>query len=181
MNALTKNGYAPEQVELAPGFHKERGVFVTQSGQTFTIAKTNPLLIERLVDTQQGKPDVPVIEVSAPGGRKRLESNPRDPDYLEAVAVWEREKQIKLLVYLFSKGIRENPTPEEVENLRDVLPDESEAMYKYLWVGEKVEGDLDTGEAILLMQAIMGLVRPTQEGLEEAAASFQSDGQRLPD
>lgn len=175
MNPLTANGHAPErEAELTPGFHPERGVFITLSGQTFTLAKTNPLLIERLVDTQQGKPDVPVIEVSAPGGRKRLESHPRDPDYLDAVAIWEREKQIKLLVYLFSKGIQESPTEAEVEELRDVLPGESEAMYKYLWIGEKVEGDLDEGEAVQLMQAIMGLVRPTQGGLEEAAATFQS-------
>lgn len=181
MQKLTANGHVPEREMITPGFHPELGVFMTESGQRFTLQKTNPLLIERLVDTQQGKPEIPIIEVSAPGGRKRLEANPKDPDYLAAVNVWEREKQIKLLVYLFSKGIQESPTEEEIETLRDVLPDESQAMYKYLWVGEKVEGDLDEGEAIQLMQAIMGLVRPTQEGLQVAADSFQSDGQRQSD
>lgn len=185
-------------VKLAPGLHADQGFFVTRSGHCLTLRKTNPLLVERLANTQQGKPDVPMIEVTAPGGKKRVERayipdvdkltpaqreklDPAVMTYLTEMNAWQREKHVRLLVYLFSAGVTEDPPTEFLAEYRQYLPGETDAMYKYLWIGTLLdEGGVDGGEALELMSATMGLTVPTEGGLADAANGFRSDDQRQP-
>jgi hypothetical protein len=198
---MSKNGSgaaAESQETLSPGVYFDRGIFVTRSGATLTLKKTNPLLIERLANSITGKPEAPLIEVNAPGGRKRKETarrldlskltseqlekaDPVEVDYNRAVDTWEREKNLRLLVYLFSQGIVEDPPEEFVEQTREFLPGESESTYKYLWVASLLEGDAQGEEATALVTATMGLVYPTEGGLAQTADSFPGDGQRVAD
>lgn len=157
---------------------------MTQPKRTFTftdgteveIQDVPSLVLEHILNSEAGKPPVPIVEVTMARGHKRKQPNPQDPDYIAAVNAWNGQKQKRLLMYLVTKGVKDEPPPEFVEEYEQYLPDgASLEELKYLWLAEKLDGEDEIGR---FTEALMSQTAVTKEGLEEAAAIFPGDGER---
>ena len=150
--------------------------WTTSEGVSFKLRPVRALIVERIVNDLAGKPEVPQIEVTIGGKHKRLEENPGDPTYLEKLDEWTKGKNYKLAFFLFTAGIEGTPPKAFCEEYANYFPDASDMTLKYLWVCSLIP-DSQVQDA---MAAIMGQTEITAEGLEQAAATFQSDGERQP-
>jgi hypothetical protein len=150
-----------------PGLHIDavRGVIITRSGVELELsgAILSSLFIERLAN--QGKPRIPMVEVTRLGKHKSLEPNPKDEAYLAALDEWRVEANTRTLRYLFTKGIKGSAPDEFVAEHRSYFPDADDQEFKYLWIMSLVE-DADIED---FTDAVMGRYIPTQKGMEEAA------------
>lgn len=173
---MTANGNS-NGFNLEAALDLNKRTYKTGEGYTFTLRRVRALVCERIVSDNSSKPAIPIITVKIGAKGTREEENPGDPVYLAKLRVWEQEKNFRLAKYLFTEGIKGDPDDKFVKRMKVHFPDADETAMKYLWVVDHLPDDeIDT-----LMEAIMGQSEVTQKGLEQAADSFQSEGERQPD
>jgi hypothetical protein len=163
-------------------FSPESGQFVTSKKATLTIRTIGPGLIERkrkqLRDVQQ-YPKPPVIEVDHGKGRKSERPNLTDEVYLAEVAKLDRIVGNDFTEWMFSSGIEEEAptTPVEGSLFHEIMLGEvakpTRVTYRYLWINSL----LDANDFEFLVEAIVGKIGITQEGLRQAAEDFPRDGE----
>lgn len=179
-----QNGHSPLLKEIAPdgtdsmadilqekGAHVDpaRGVFITSRGDELQLTgkRINSLVLERI--TNDGKPRIPMVEVTLMGKHKQLEAHPNNEGYQALLAEWEEGRRVLVLRYLFLMGVSGEPDQAFIDDQRPFFPNATEADLKYLWVASLIpDDDIDT-----FMEAVMGQVMPTQKGLEQVADSFR--------
>lgn len=147
-----------------------RGVFITSKGDELELTgkQVNKLILERIIN--EGKPRIPMIEVTLLGKHKQLEPNANDPGYLALLEEWQSEQQIRVLRYLFVVGVKGQPPPDFVDEQRPFFASFSDVDAKYLWVSSMLpEGDIEA-----FTEALMGQTQPTAKGVEESANFTES-------
>jgi hypothetical protein len=164
---------SPKVEENVARVDYERRVFITRDGLELTLMPVSKLILERINANQEGKPQVPKIEVLIAGKHKRLEDNPNDPEYLRELNLWTREQQMKHMRYAFWAGIKENPPEEFVGPHREFFPNATDSEMKYLWVASLLGQDGD--DIGILVEAILGQNIVTEQGLEKAMDSFPGE------
>lgn len=154
-------------------------LFIFSDGTAVETQPVPSLALEHILNSEAGKPQVPIVEVTIAGKHKRREANPKDPAYIAAVKAWEGAKQKRLMLYLVAKGVNEEPPDDFVAEYAMYLP-EGAAMdeFKYLWLCPKLEAE---GEIERFIEHLMSQTTVTEAGVQEAAARFPSDGERQPD
>lgn len=142
-----------------------RGVFVNSRGEDIPLSgkRVNALMLERFIN--EGKPRIPMKEVTILGKHKQMEATPNDPGYLALLAEWEGNQRINQLIYVFTLGVKGKPDDEFVADQRTFFPDASDVTLKYLWVCSMVPDE----DIQKLAEAIIGKTLPTTKGLDEAA------------
>lgn len=143
----------------------ERGVFITSTGNELVLSgqSISALMLERL--TNEGKPRIPMIEVTLLGKHKQMQANPNDPGYLALVKEWESDQSIRVMRYMFCLGVKAKPTPEFVELHLQFMPDATDLDLKYLWVSSLVPNkDVDK-----FTDALLGQYGVTTKGIDDAA------------
>lgn len=152
------------------GLDVTRGVFITSRGDEIELSgkPINKLMLERLVN--EGKPKIPMIEVTLLGKHKQMQANANDPSYLALMDEWTNDLKIKTMRYLFTVGVKGKPPQTFVEEQRQITPEANDADMKYFWLGSLLSDD----EIVALQEVIVGQNFTTAKGLEEAADSFRS-------
>jgi hypothetical protein len=161
----------------SPRVDPTRGLFITSTGEEIELSgkQINSLVLDRLVN--EGRPHIPMVEVTLLGKHKQLEANPNDAGYKALLAEWENDQRIKVLRYLFVVGVKGQPTAEFVAEQAAFFPNATEMELKYLWVASRIpDADIDA-----FSEALMGQARPTEKGIAEAGESFRSEEQRPTD
>jgi hypothetical protein len=163
-------------------FSPETGQFVTSKKATLTIRTIGPGIIERkrkqLKDLRQ-YPKPPVVSVDHGKGRVSERPNYKDEVYLAEVARIDREVGNEFTEWMFSAGIEENPPKVPVEGslFHEIIQGETKkptrVTYRYLWINTLI----DATDFEFLVEAIVGKVGITQEGLRQAADDFPRDGE----
>jgi hypothetical protein len=142
-----------------------RGVFITSRGDEIQLSDkpVNGLVVERLA--QDGKPEIPLVEVKLVGGRKQLEPHPGHEGYKAQLQEWELKSKIRTLKYLFCLGVKGQPPQSFIDEHYTFFPDASDLDMKYLWVASLVpDDDIDP-----ITEAIMGRSLPTTKAVDEVA------------
>lgn len=153
-------------------------LFTFTDGTEVALQEVPSLVLEHILNSEAGKPPVPVVEVTI-RGHKRKQTNPDDPVYLEAVAAWEAQKQKRMLLFLITKGVADEPPEDFIDEYAQFLPDgASVEELKYLWLAAKLN---ETDEIARFTEALMNPTMVTGEGLDEAAAKFPGDSERVAD
>lgn len=152
----------------------EHHQFIARDGTVLTMKPIPKLLLERLYNSQEGKPKVPVVEVMIAGQFPRKESNPEDPDYKQALEEWQTAKNLRIVRFVIINGIVD-PAPDcFVRENSEFFPDETEGGMKYLWIVSLLGSE---GEDLqLLSEALMSQTAVTEKGVELASNSFPGDG-----
>lgn len=165
----TLNGHEDDTPH--PHVDAQRGVFITSRGTEIELSSqpVSALIVERL--QAEGKPKIPMIEVTLLGKHKQLEPFPQHEGYKALLAEWEAEGQLKLMRYLFIVGTKGTPPQDFIDAQSPFFPNATEMEMKYLWVASRLP-DEDMGEFV---EAVMGRTLPTTKGLEESANSFRSE------
>jgi hypothetical protein len=146
----------------------ERGVFITSYGDELELTgqRISALMLERL--TNEGKPKIPMIEVTILGKHKQMQANPNDPGYLALVREWEADQSIRVMRYMFCLGVKVEKDEKYdafVELHRQFMPDATDLDLKYLWVSSIVPNkDVDK-----FTDALLGQWGVTTKGIDEAA------------
>lgn len=158
--------------ETTPVAHVDptRGVFITSRGDEvhLTGKRINSLVLERI--SNDGKPRIPMVEVTLVGKHKQLEAHPHDEGYLALLAEWEEGRRVLVLRYLFLMGVKDEPDQEFIDDQRQFFPNASAADMKYLYIASLIpDDDIDT-----FMEAVMGQTMATQKGLETSANFTES-------
>lgn len=169
-------GFAPSEnghVNMTlPRVDTTRGLIITRSGAELELsgASISSLLIERVIN--EGKPEIPMVQVTIGGKYKQMEANPNDPNYKTAFEAWQSESNRRLMRYLILRGVKcvvpEAFTQEHLE----FFPNATDNDMKYLYVVSLVPDE----DVNFFMDAVMGRSLPTAAGLEDAAKSFRSEG-----
>lgn len=150
-------------------------IYTFADGTDVLMAEVPSLVIEHILNNEAGKPSVPVVEVVI-RGHKRKQTNPDDPDYQAAVERWQQQKQKRLLKFLITKGVQDDPPEDFIEEYAQFLPDDATPEdFKYLWLAAKLDTD---AEIARFTEALMSQTTITEGGLEEAAAKFPGDSGR---
>lgn len=153
----------------------ENAIFTASSGKTFQLRRPNgitSLVLERV--KQQGKPRVPMVEVTIGGKYKQLEANPNDAGYKALLEEWEAESGLRTMRYIFVTGIEEDVPPEFAQEKGEFFPDATGTDFKYLWIVSHLSDEDTEG----LTEAILSMSIPTARGLKDAANSFRHNGKR---
>jgi hypothetical protein len=161
----------PDSLPL-PRVDPVRGVFITSRRDEIQLSDkpVSGLIYERLL--KEGKPKIPMVEVTLVGGRKQLEPHPGHEGYLALLEEWQEQAYLRMIKYLFTVGVKGQPPQSFVDEHLAFFPGSSEPDLKYLWVCSFVPDD----DIEPLTQAIMGKSIPTAEGLQESADSFRHKG-----
>lgn len=147
--------------------------FITATGSILTLRPVSAVLIRSLQTYSQGMPQPPVIEVElGKERRKTKQANPDDPDYIKALAQWQEAKNERFLIYMFERGVENDPTPEDADRIREFALGASTTYVKYIWILEQLGSDDGVGE---LATAIAGQTVATPKGVAEAEATFRSE------
>lgn len=160
---------APEPL---PRVDARRGVFITSRGDEIQLSDkpVSALIIERL--QSEGKPKIPMVEVTLLGKHKQMEPFPEHAGYQARLKEWEADSNLAVLRYLFVVGVKGKPPAEFVEEQSSFFPAATDQDMKYLWVASLLGDD----DLAAFTEAVMGRTIPTTKGIEEAADSFRSDG-----
>lgn len=151
----------------------EDRTFTCNDGTVFTLRPLAPLVLERVKNDQHGKPQPPIVETQlGKNGPRRKEANPLDPDYQVALAEWEQTKNARLLTFIFTMGIAEEPDETEAERWKPFFPGLDAVATKYLWIVDHLK---EADEVQQLSETIMGQTVVTEGGLEAAAATFPGE------
>lgn len=169
------NGH--QEPEKGARVDPERGLFITSRGDEIELSgkQISSLVIDRI--TNEGRPRIPMVEVTLMGKHKQLEAHPQDPGYLALLEQHDADSRLTMLRYLFLMGVKGTPPQAFVDDHRPFFPDAADADMKYLWVASRIPDD----DIEIFMEAVMGQAMPTRKGLDEVADSFPGDGQRQPD
>lgn len=153
----------PEQ--KLPGIDPARGVFITSRGEEVELSgkPVSALMLERLAN--EGKPKIPMVEVTLMGKHKQLEAHPNDPSYQALLEEWSMESKMKTMRYLFIMGVKGQPPEDFIAEQREFFPNATANDFKYLWVASLIpDEDID-----VFMEAVIGRSIPTAKGLEQSA------------
>lgn len=142
-----------------------RGVFITSKGNGIELSDkvVNALIVQRL--NQQGKPKIPMVEVTLMGKHKQLEAHPNDEGYLARLAEWKEEAEMRVGIYMFNTGVKGQPPQDFVDEHAPLFPDATQAELKYLWVCSQLPYEDITS----FSEALISRATPTAKGLEEVA------------
>lgn len=163
-------------------FSPESGQFVTSKGATLTIRTIGPGLIERKRKQLKGLqryPKPPVVTVDHGKGRTSERPNLTDEVYVAETAKIDREVGNDFTEWMFSAGIEQDPpkVPEEGTLFHEIIQGETEkptrVTYRYLWINSLI----DAPDFEFMVEAIVGKIGITQEGLRQAAEDFPRDGE----
>lgn len=170
------NGHVDEsEPKTAYTVDTKAGTFTTSKGEVLA-ARMDVDVSATLLDRMrlQGKPEVPMVEVTVIGGRKQWQSNPQDPNYLAAVELFNNESNERIARYVLLHLLKSRPVPEEwLAVHREYFPGASEAELKFNWLSSRIGDTAEEWSAVTAFA--LGRAIPTQEGLNEAAASFRRD------
>lgn len=142
-----------------------RGMFITSKGKEIELSgqAISSLMLERL--TNEGKPKIPMIEVTLLGKHKQMQANPNEPGYLALLKEWEGDVNVKTLRYIFVIGAKGQPPQEFVDVQAQFFPEASDLEMKYLWVSSLLpDEDID-----VFTEAVLGRTTATTKGVESAA------------
>ena len=176
LNENSPNGRIPStemETDLPlPRVDAKRGVFITSRGDEIELSDkpVSALIVDRL--QQEGKPKIPMVEVTLLGKHKQLEPHVGHEGYQARLAEWQAESQMAVLRYLFTVGTKGTPPQEFIEEQAPYFPYATAAEWKYLWICARLPDD-DMAD---FTEAVMGRALPTAKGMEESADSFRSQG-----
>jgi len=142
----------------------ERGVFITSKGNEIALSgqPISSLMLERI--TNEGKPKIPMVEVTILGKHKQMQANANDPGYLALLEEWKGDQNVKVLRYVFVVGAKGQPPSEFIDTQRQFFPNATDADLKYLWVSSQLpDEDIDS-----FSNVVIGKTLTTAKGLEEA-------------
>lgn len=162
-----------EETEVRePRLDPARGVFITSTGVEIQLADNpvNALVIQQLQN--QGKPEIPLIEVTLLGKRKQVEPFVGHEGYQARLKEWETESQLNVLRYLFTVGVKGQPPESFVDEQVYFFPLATAQEMKYLWIASLVPTD----DLPAFTEAITSRTLPTTKGLAESAESFRREG-----
>lgn len=165
------SGFVPADTQPdLPRVDPVRRVFITSRNTEIQLSDhpISALLVERI--QSQGRPKIPMIEVTLLGKHKQLEPFPSHEGYVARLREWEAESQMALMQYLFVVGVKGQPPQEFVDEQATFFPNATDMELKYLWVAS-ILPEADLGN---FTEAIMGQTLTTNEGLKESADSFRS-------
>lgn len=157
--------FVSESELTLPRVDPTRGVFITTRNEEIELSDkpVSALIVERL--QQEGKPKIPMIEVTVLGKHKQLEPHAGHPGYLAMLAEWQADAQMRVLRYLFVVGTKGKPPQSFVDEQATFFPNASDVDMKYLWIASRLPDD-DMGA---FTEAIMGRTLPTTKGVNEVA------------
>lgn len=119
------------------------------------------------------KPMPPTMDVDLGNGRFAKDYNENDRIYLHCKEIWETEQSDAIAKYVLLAGV-ENPPPKSfVDDHCAMFPDEAPDDIKLYWLTS-----IDADKLLDLINLLTGQSQVTQEGLKQAAATFQSDSER---
>lgn len=154
-------------------------IYKSTGGVVLSLRPISRILVRRMERDTLGKPKPPIVETEVgPKKVKVKESNPEDPDYKAALALWNEDHSERMLIYVLFHGVVEGPSAEEIELLKDVFPGENAMGIKYAWLNELIPNENEIGE---LSRIIIGQTLPTAEGINDAEARFPGDSERSAD
>jgi hypothetical protein len=166
---IAPNGHVDEGEQTLPRVDPARGVFITSRGDEIELSSKpiSSLMLERL--TNDGKPKIPMVEVTLMGKHRQLEPHPDDPGYKALLEEWTLESRMKTMRYVFIMGVKGQPPQDFMDEQRPFFPNATDSDFKYLWVASRLpDDDIDT-----FIEAVIGRTTPTQKGLAQSADSFQ--------
>jgi len=163
--------------KVRPCVDYERRIFVARDGTEVRLKPISRLILERLYNHTDGKPPVPKVEVEIAGHHTRMEENPEDPAYKEALENWEGERNLRITRYFLTHGVADNAPDSFVEEYREFFPNANDNEMRYLWMVQLL-GEEEREDWKLITQAITGQTAPTAKGIEQAEAAFPGDSQR---
>ncbi len=154
-------------IDTTPHAHLDavRGVFVTSKGGEIELSgqPISSLMLERI--TNEGKPKIPMIEVTLLGKHKQIQANPNEPGYLALMEEWRSEQNVKVMRYVFVIGAKGQPPQDFIEAQQQFFPDAGDTELKYLWVSSRLpDEDIDK-----FTEVVMGKNLATTKGVNEAA------------
>lgn len=130
------------------------------------------LVLERF--SSEGKPLIPVVEVTIGGKHKSVEYHHHDPGYEAKLAEWQEQVNLRTMRYIFTRGIAGDPPEEFVEEHRYWFPNIDRVEMRYIWLCSIIPDD-DIND---LTDALIGMSMPTAGGISEVAESFRRDRER---
>lgn len=160
----SENGHVADVPSL-PRVDPARGVFITSRGDEIELSNKpiSGLIIDRL--QTDGKPKIPMVEVTLLGKHKQLEAHPDDPGYKALLEEWADDCNRKLVRYICIMGVKGQPPQEFIDEQREFFPSATANDWKYLWVISRIP-DEDISE---FTEALIGRSIPTAKGLEQSA------------
>lgn len=126
------------------------------------------------LQSDAGKP-VPdkMKEIKMAGGMVTKMPDTDDEDYKEAIKEWEIKKAVRYARTMILEAVKEWPPDEDIQYWVSVGFNDPVDI-KYYWIARKlINQELEHD----FYQTIMGLSVPTDEGLDDAEATFPGDGQ----
>lgn len=119
------------------------------------------------------KPMPPPIQVEIGNGRFATDYNEKDKNYLHCLEIWETEASDANIKYVVLAGVSDNPPQSFIDDHRAMFPDETMEDIRLYWLTS-----IPPDKFSELANLLMGQTNVTQEGLKEAAATFQGEGER---
>lgn len=184
---MTKRTRRVKQVSTTP---------ISRNGKAPTIKTPSGLILHLLpvdseriyyIQSEAGRPEPPVVQHEGVGGVIIEIPDENDEQYLEELGGWRTMKQLKLVNYACVMGVMEDPPESFGDNIRDELeyytgktPHRFDIKWEWL---KSLYRDHDDGmwAGILeLSNVIIGLVMPTEKGIENAEDSFPGRIQAKP-
>lgn len=143
--------------------------YTTKSGVLLVLKPIPAILLYQIqMQWDAKKPPVPMRKVLV-RGHSVTEADPTNKDYQTALAEWRNGYLFSTAAVMIKLGIA-NDAPEDFSaEILDALPEMSAGDLRVTWV----YSILEDGEVENLSGAIMGQTMITEEGLAQAASTFQ--------
>lgn len=138
------------------------------TGQVFQLKPISSALAGLLSSDPTGKPAIPSTRVDYGGGNSGLEPNANDPVYLEQLNAWRNANNHRSMVYAIGTGVDIEVPQDFTDTQLRFWPNASVDELRYFYVTSLVPiAELET-----LVNAIMGITMPTEDGIAVASATF---------
>jgi hypothetical protein len=142
------------------------GTYQIPGGRRLHIAALPPMLVWSV--QAAGKPQPPVVEMEGLGG-KILTTDANDPAYQDRLADWEEARDYRVARLLYLMGVTDDPPAQEAAVIRAILSEYDPLEVKFHWVASLFKTDADLSG---LMEAVLSLSVPTEDGIQDAEAIF---------
>lgn len=175
---MAKQTYRKPAEILSDARAAKARVFQTASGLTLELEEIPPLLLLDIHSNEAGKP-VPPEKVHPAGIAGVTYFDEDDPDYKAALSAWETNHTAELLRLCIIMGVKTMPDLNDpiVAKLRLITPNASWDLLKQRWV----QSHLTEDEFAPFIEQVMSQTVITEEGLQEAEATFRDMGRRETD
>jgi hypothetical protein len=145
------------------------------TGETIQIYPISQVALTLQAKREFPPPQAPLIEVEI-AGKAIVERNSADPDYIDAIRLWENMLQFEITGRLVKRiAMKQHLNDEqkaEVAQLRKELEDEVlPESDNLLWLTEIAIGD--DADLQDLLKTVSGLADPTRDGIESAKRNFR--------